>query len=59
MSLIFALFDVTLSFFANHSNSSACIMVLLKVTFVLHSFLHCRVGDDLRYTRYGVGARLV
>ena len=35
--------------FANCSNSNACIMVLPKLSFVLHSFLHNRVGDDLWY----------
>ena len=50
MDLIFALFDVTLSQdvpLANHSSSSASIMVQLKFTFVLHCFLHCHLGDDL------------
>ena len=31
---------------------------LVLFSFVLHSFLPCHVGDDLRYARYGFGARL-
>ena len=33
-------------------------MGFLKLTFVLLSFLPYRVGDDLRYTHYGFGAKL-
>ena len=44
--------------FANRSSSSVCIMVLPLLSFELHSFLHCRVGDNLRYTRYGLGQDL-
>ena len=48
--------------FATRSSYNASIMVLLKLTFVffvLHSFLHFRVGEDLRYLRYGFGASAV
>ena len=31
---------------------------LLVFSFVLHFFLHCHIGDDLRYARYGFGRRL-
>jgi len=42
----------------NHSSSNACIMALPMFSFfVLHSFLHFRVGD-LRYAHYGFGSRL-
>ena len=44
--------------FINRRSSNACIMVLSKLAFVLHSFLHYCVGDDLRYARYGFSARL-
>ena len=44
--------------FANRSSYSAYIMVLLKLTFVLHSFLHCHEGDNLQYTRYCFDVRL-
>jgi len=27
-------------------------------SFVLHSFLHCHIGDDLRYAHYGFNAKL-
>jgi len=42
--------------FANRNSSKACIMVLPNsplFSFVLNSFLHCHVGDDLLYARYG------
>jgi len=46
--------------FTNRSKSIACIMFLLKLTlfsFVLHSFLHCHIGDDLQYTHYNFWCR--
>ena len=32
--------------FANHSSYKAWIVVLPKLSFVLHSFLHCRIGGS-------------
>ena len=46
--------------FAHHSSSNAYIMVLLKVTSVLLCvpfFFPYHVGDNLRFARYGFGAR--
>ena len=43
MGLIFAVFYHC--FFPSH----ACIMVLPELTFVLHFFLHCHIGDNLWY----------
>ena len=34
--------------FTKHSSSNARIIILLKLTFVLHSFLHYRIGNDLQ-----------
>jgi len=45
--------------FTNCSSSDTCIMVLLKLNFVFHFFLHCCVGDDLWYTRYKTWASVV
>jgi len=56
MGLISSLFNIASSQdvpFANRSSSNAHIMVLPKLTllsFVLHSFLHYRVGDNLQYS---------
>ena len=38
--------------------SSAHVMVLPLFSFELHSFLHCHIGDNLWYVRYGFSARL-
>ena len=50
--LISSLFNVASSqdvLFANRSSSNACIMVLPKLTFVLHFFLHYRIGGVPRH----------
>jgi len=46
--------------FMNRSSSSACIMALPKLTFVLFGvpfLFHCCEGDDLWYVCYGFGWR--
>jgi len=45
-SLISSLFNVTSSQDMNFCSSKACIAVLPKLSFVLHSFLHYHVGGD-------------
>ena len=39
--------------FTNHSSSNACIMALLKITFVFHSFLMYCICDDVWCAHYG------
>ena len=53
--LIPSLINVKMYLFTNGSIPP---MLLPKVTFVLHSFLHYRIGDDLWYARYGFSVRL-
>ena len=58
MALTTALtFSPEMCLFTICSSSSACVMVQLKVTFVLHSFLHCCICDDLWYAHYEFGPR--
>ena len=62
MDLIFALFNVASSrdvlTAAAPMHASLFYQSLPLFLFVLHSFLHCRVGEDLWYARYGFGIRL-
>ena len=56
--LISTLLCPEMCLFANCSSSNACIMVLPKLTFVLYSFLHYHIGDNLHYAHYSFSARL-
>ena len=57
--LIYSLINVTSCRDATCSSSNAWIMVLLKLIFFLvHSFLHYRIGDDLWYSCCGFSERL-